>query len=60
VGKESTCIGGDTGIIPWVGKIPGKRKWQPTLIVFPGKSPEQTVHKESDMTERQNTRNTKK
>ena len=24
---------------PWVGKIPWKRKWQPTLIFLPGESP---------------------
>ena len=23
---------------PWVGKIPWKRKWQPTLVFLPGKS----------------------
>ena len=25
------------GSIPWVGKIPWRRKWQPTLIFLPGK-----------------------
>ena len=25
----------------WVGKIPGRRKWQPTLVFLPGKSHEQ-------------------
>ena len=24
---------------PWVGEIPQRRPWQPTLIFFPGKSP---------------------
>ena len=23
---------------PWVGKIPWRRAWQPTLVFFPGKS----------------------
>ena len=23
---------------PWVGKIPWRRKWQPTLVFWPGKS----------------------
>ena len=23
---------------PWVGKIPGRRKWQPTPVLLPGKS----------------------
>ena len=47
------------GLDPWVGKIPWRRKWQPTPVLVPGK-----VHglrslvgyspwgrKESDMTE---------
>ena len=41
MGKESTFIAGDTGLMPWVGKIPGKRKWQPTLIFLLGKSHKQ-------------------
>ena len=24
---------------PWVGKISWRRKWQPTLVFLPGKSP---------------------
>ena len=24
---------------PWVGKIPWRRKWQPTLVFLPGESP---------------------
>ena len=43
---------------PWVGKIPWRRKWQPTPVFFPGKSHGQkawgvTVHgvAESDTTE---------
>ena len=29
---------GDTGLIPWPGKIPWRRKWQPIPIFLPGKS----------------------
>ena len=28
----------DMGSIPWVRKIPCRRKWQPTLVFLPGKS----------------------
>ena len=43
---------------PWVGKIPWRRKWQPTPIFLPGKSHGQRSlmgysswdHKESDTT----------
>ena len=48
------------GFNPWVGKIPWRRKWQPTLVLLPGKfyglrslvghSP--WGRKESDMAER--------
>ena len=24
---------------PWVGKIPGRRAWQPTPVFLPGESP---------------------
>ena len=34
VGKESTCNAGE----PWVGKIPWRRKWQPTPVFLPGES----------------------
>ena len=27
------------GFNPWVGKIPWRRPWQPTLVFLPGKSP---------------------
>ena len=43
---------------PWVGKIPWRRKWQPTPVFLPGKCMEpgrlysQWGHKESDTTER--------
>ena len=44
---------------PWVGKIPWKRKWQPTPVFLPGESHGQSNlagygpwgNKESDMTE---------
>ena len=29
---------GDRDSIPWVGKIRGRRKWQPTPVFLPGKS----------------------
>ena len=47
------------GIDPWVGKIPWRRKWQPTPVVLPGESHgwrslvgySPRGHKELDMTE---------
>ena len=37
--KNSPANGGDAGSIhPWVGKIPWRRKWQPTPVFLPGKS----------------------
>ena len=47
------------GFDPWVGKIPWRRKWQPTPVFLPGKSHGWRSlvgycpwgHKESDMTE---------
>ena len=44
---------------PWVGKIPWRRKWQPTPVFLPGKFHGQKSlagyspwgHKDSDMTE---------
>ena len=47
------------GFDPWVGKIPWKRKWHPTLVFLPGKSHGQRNlvayspwgHKELDTTE---------
>ena len=38
-GKESACNEGDLGLIPWVGKIPWRRAWQPTPVFLPGESP---------------------
>ena len=48
------------GFDPWVGKIPWRRKWQPTPVFLPGESHAQRSlvgyspwgHKESDTTER--------
>ena len=47
------------GLDLWVRKIPWKREWQPTPIIFPGESHGQRIlagyspwgRKESDMTE---------
>jgi len=30
------------GFDPWVGKIPWRRKWQPTPVFLPGESQEKT------------------
>ena len=37
-GKESTCQCRRCGFDPWVGKIPWRRKWQPTPVFLPGES----------------------
>ena len=58
-GKESTCNAKDLGLTPWVGKIPWRREWLPTLVFWPGEFHGQGSlagyspwgHKESDMTE---------
>ena len=50
----------ETRFNPWVGKIPWRRKWQPTPVFLPGESHGQRSlvgyspqgRKESDMTER--------
>ena len=42
--KESACQcrrQKRVGSNPWLGKIPGRRKWQPTLVSLPGESPGQ-------------------
>ena len=52
--------GGRPGFNPWVGKIPWRRKWQPTPVFLPGKSHglrslvgySPRGRKESDTTER--------
>ena len=60
-GKEPTCQCKRHGFDPWVGKIPWRRKWQPTLVFLPGKCYGQKEpgelqsmgsQKESDVTER--------
>ena len=57
--KASACTAGDLGSIPGSGKIPWRRKWQPTPVFLPGESHGRRSlvgynprgHKESDMTE---------
>ena len=54
---------GRSGIDPWVGKIPWRRKWQPTPVCLPGESHGQRSlvgyspwgGKESDMTDHEHT-----
>ena len=37
--RQSVCLEcGRPGFDPWVGKIPWRRKWQPTPVLLPGKS----------------------
>ena len=38
-GKEPTCQCKRTKFDPWVGKIPWRMAWQPTLVFLPGESP---------------------
>ena len=38
VGKESACQCRRPGFEPWVGKIPWRRKWQPSPVFLPGES----------------------
>ena len=35
-GKESACDVGDLDSMAWVGKIPWRREWQPTLVFLAG------------------------
>ena len=40
-GREAVCQcrrGQSRGFDPWVGKIPWRRAWQPTLVFLPGES----------------------
>ena len=37
-GKEHACQCRRPGFDPWVGKIPWRRKWQPTPVFLPGES----------------------
>ena len=56
---EATCQCRRHGLDPWVGKIPWRRKWQPTSVFLPGKAHGQRRlvgcslwgHKELDRTE---------
>ena len=58
-GKSICLQWGRPRFDPWVGKIPWRRKWQPTPVLLPGKSHGQRSmvgyspwgHKESDTTE---------
>ena len=57
--KASAWNVGDPGSIPGLGKIPWRRKWQPTPVLLPGESHggrslggySPWGHKESDTTE---------
>ena len=57
--KNPPANAGDVGSILGLGKIPWKRKWQPSPVLLPGKSHGQRSlvgfspwgHKESDTTE---------
>ena len=66
--KNLSANAGDVrrGFDPWIGRIPWRRAWQPTLVFLPGESPwtEEPVaqvgyslwgHKESKTTERLST-----
>ena len=37
-GKELASQCGRPGFDPWVGKIPWRRKWEPTPVLLPGES----------------------
>ena len=58
-GKASVYNAGDPGLIPGLGRSPGRRKWQPTPVLLPKKSHGQRSLvgyspwgcKESDMTD---------
>ena len=39
-GKESARNVGNPGLIPGLGRSPGKREWQPTPVCLPGESHE--------------------
>ena len=61
-GEESTCQCRSLGFDPWVGKVPWRRKWQPTSVFLLGESHGQRNLagcsprgcKEADTTERLN------
>ena len=37
--KEFACSAGDLGFNPWVGEIPWRRAWQPTLVFLASRIP---------------------
>ena len=37
-GEKPACQCRRRGLNPWIGKIPWRRKWQPTPVFLPGKS----------------------
>ena len=37
--KNQPANAGDVGFNPWVGKIPWRREWLPTLAFLPGEFP---------------------
>ena len=50
-GKESACNAEDLGSVPGLGRVPWRRKWQPTPVFLPGEFHSPWGRKESDMTE---------
>ena len=38
VKNQIANVGKRCGFDPWVGKIPWRRKWQPTAVFLPGES----------------------
>ena len=64
-GKDAACQRRRCRLNPWVGKIPWRRKWQPTPVFLPGERLGQRSLagysprgcKESDRTERLNNNN---
>ena len=36
--NEPACQWRSYGFDPWIGKVPWRREWQPTLVFLPGKS----------------------
>ena len=56
-GKEPACQCRRHGSDPWVGKVPWRWKWQPTLVFLPGKAHGRRSlegYKEADPAERLN------
>ena len=63
VKNPPATVGKRCGFEPWVGKIPWRKKWQPTPVLLPGEFPGQRSLEgyrpwgstESDTTERLST-----